>query len=57
MVDLDILDTIMTKDENGWYQVNIVFNQDFETTFFVKPDLNVSQYNPTEPIVNGWRRI
>ena len=48
MVDLEILETDLTKKENGWYEVNIIFNKDYEMTVFVKPDLIVSQYDPIQ---------
>ena len=46
MVDLEIKETDLIKKENGWYEINIIFNQDFETSFFVKPELSVSHYDP-----------
>ena len=48
MVDLEIKETDLIKKENGWYEVNIVFNQDYEATIFVKPDLIISQYDPIQ---------
>ena len=53
MVDLEILETNLTKKDENWYEVNIIFNQDFEMTFYVMPKLDIKQYYPNETVKFG----
>lgn len=51
-MELEIEDTSLTKRKDGWYELNIIFNNDFEITQYIKPSLERLNYDPnTSPII------